>query len=158
MTPAEVSKVLTKCAAYDQRTIGQADVLAWHEVLADVVLADALDAVRRHYRDEYRRAMPADIRRLSRDAKSERRQRERETESGPLPPMLPSRYEPHAGDYAKPTLERTAQVRNAARARIAQAQRKAAEARRRFASAQDALDALEAALAKQAPPQEESDA
>lgn len=63
MTPPEAALVLTKCCAYDQRTIGEADVIAWHEVLGDLRLVDCLAAVAAWYRDHRERIMPADIRR-----------------------------------------------------------------------------------------------
>jgi hypothetical protein len=70
--PAEVAQVLTKCSAYDLRTVGRADVAAWHEILAVADLVDALDAVTRHYRESSTRAMPADILRHSKAAKRDR--------------------------------------------------------------------------------------
>lgn len=63
MTPAEVAKVLTKAAAFDQRSIGESDVLAWHEVLAEVDFGDGLAAVTAHYADNTDRIMPAHVRR-----------------------------------------------------------------------------------------------
>jgi hypothetical protein len=90
MTPAEVVDVLSKCAAYDQRTVGEVDVMAWHEILARVELADALDAVRRHYGESRDRAMPADILKLSRIARDDRQRIERRAEIR----ALPSRFEP----------------------------------------------------------------
>jgi len=62
MTPSEVARVLAKCAAYDRRTIGEADVAAWHEALGDLELAPCLAAVATHYRDTTTWAMPAHIR------------------------------------------------------------------------------------------------
>lgn len=54
--------LLTKMAAYDQRTIGKADVAAWHEVLPDEVgLNDALSLVPKHYAVSRARMMPADV-------------------------------------------------------------------------------------------------
>lgn len=64
MTPAEVARVLAKASAFDQRTVGQADVLAWHEVLGDLAFADAMAAVSKHYADRTERIMPAHIRSL----------------------------------------------------------------------------------------------
>jgi hypothetical protein len=147
MTPSEVSKVLTKCAAYDQRTIGQADVLAWHETLHDVELADALDAVRRHYRDEARRAMPADIREHARAAKRDRQRIERTGQSPAL--ALESRYTRAAAEAAAPAYHRTAGARTQARQRVAEAQRK--HASRTFPTPEAALAALDDALAEVIP-------
>lgn len=63
MTPADVATVLTKAAAFDQRTIGRADVAAWAEIISDLNLDDCLAAVTAFYRDPPDgRAQPADIR------------------------------------------------------------------------------------------------
>lgn len=54
--------LLTKMAAYDQRTIGEADVAAWHEVLPEEVgIVDALASVPAHYSRSRDRMMPADV-------------------------------------------------------------------------------------------------
>lgn len=63
MTPADAAQVLTKAAAFDQRTIGRADALVWAEALDDVAVGDALEAVTRHYRESEARLMPAHVRR-----------------------------------------------------------------------------------------------
>lgn len=88
MNPAEIAAVLTKAAAYDRRTIGRADVAAWHEALQDIDLQDALAAVTRHYRASTEWLMPGHIR----DAVAElRRGRRRLGHSDAL--ALPSRFE-----------------------------------------------------------------
>lgn len=76
MTPAEVARVLAKCQAYDRRTVGKADIAAWHEALGDLDLPSALAAVAEHYRDETAWIMPAHIRRLSRTRPEHRPLRE----------------------------------------------------------------------------------
>lgn len=78
MTPEDVVDVLTKCAAYDQRTVGEVDVMAWHDVLARTDRADALEAVRLHYAEHTQRAMPADVRRLAAGIRDVRQGRERQ--------------------------------------------------------------------------------
>jgi len=90
MELAEVALVLTKAAAYDRRTVGEADARAWHEVLGDVELVDALAAVARHYRDSTDWLMPAHLRRLAAQCRDARRRIE-----GAKPEVLalPSRYE-----------------------------------------------------------------
>lgn len=94
MTLSEVTVVLAKAAAYDRRTVGEADAKAWHEVLSDVELVDALAAVARYYRDETEWLMPAHLRRLARACRDERRRLEgRKAEAL----ELPSRYEDDAG-------------------------------------------------------------
>jgi hypothetical protein len=90
VTPAEVATVLAKCAAYDRRTVGRADVAAWHEILAPVELVDALPAVTAHYRQTSDWAMPADI--LD-EAQAARRARRRRHGQRTEALALPSRFE-----------------------------------------------------------------
>lgn len=52
MRSDEAFDLLIKIQAYDQRTIGDGDALAWSEALADVTLNDALDAVTDFFRSE----------------------------------------------------------------------------------------------------------
>ncbi|MEU5302240.1 hypothetical protein ACH4YO_23775 [Streptomyces noursei] len=50
MTPADAAELLAHCAAFDRRTIGEADARAWARALHDVPLDDdLLDAVAEHY-------------------------------------------------------------------------------------------------------------
>ncbi len=91
MTPEDVIDVLAKAAAFDQRTVGQADVLAWHEILHRVDRVDALSAVTRHYAESRDRLMPADVVRLGRIARLDRERAARLRTSEPL--ALPSRFE-----------------------------------------------------------------
>lgn len=62
MTPSETAELLGFCAAFDRRTVGKADVLAWQAVLADIDYDAARQAVAAHYATETRWIMPADIR------------------------------------------------------------------------------------------------
>lgn len=86
MTPDEVARLLAKCAAYDQRTVGRTDIAAWTEALGDIELVDALPAVTAHYRGSNKRAMPADIRERSAEFRDARRRAERRTPLAELPP------------------------------------------------------------------------
>jgi hypothetical protein len=86
MTRSEIALLLGAVAARDQRTIGDADVLAWHEDLGDLDFADARAAVSRHYRENDKRIMPAHIRHHVRIIRSERRSQAEVRE-------LPSRFE-----------------------------------------------------------------
>jgi len=61
VTPAQTAALLAVCAAYDARTVGDADVAAWTAVLDGVDPADARDAVIAWYRDHRERIMPADV-------------------------------------------------------------------------------------------------
>lgn len=68
MSPREVNILLTKAALLDPRMKRtdqreQADMaIAWAEVLADVTLADGINAVNAHYATDTRAVTPADIR------------------------------------------------------------------------------------------------
>lgn len=87
MTPQETALVLAKCAAFDQRTVGGADVSAWFEVLGRLEFQDALDAVARHYSETRDRAMPSDILAHGRRIRDERTRSPHEIRA------LPSRFE-----------------------------------------------------------------
>lgn len=78
MTPAETARVLTKAAAFDNRTIGETDVAAWHEILGYLDVRDCLTAITTHYSEQRDRAMPADIRRLAIGIRDDRQRRERQ--------------------------------------------------------------------------------
>jgi hypothetical protein len=61
VTLAETADLLSIAAALDYRTIGEADVRAWHMTLADIDFTAATAALTAHYRATTRRVMPADI-------------------------------------------------------------------------------------------------
>lgn len=65
MTKAETARVLTLIAAFDRRTIGEADVEAWYLVLSDLPADDCAAAVREHYTTSTDWLMPAHVRRLA---------------------------------------------------------------------------------------------
>lgn len=73
MNRSETALLLGSIAARDQRTIGETDVLAWHEDLGDLPFEDARAAVSRHFRESTDRIMPAHIRRQVRIIRDERR-------------------------------------------------------------------------------------
>jgi hypothetical protein len=63
---SEVAKLLAFCAAYDQRTIGKADVEAWAEALdspwvPNIDLDEAQSAVVAHYQETTQRINVADV-------------------------------------------------------------------------------------------------
>ncbi|MCX5607058.1 hypothetical protein OHB39_05605 [Streptomyces sp. NBC_00047] len=65
MTPADAAEVLALCAAFDLRTIGEADARAWAYALRDLPLDDdTRQAVADHYGVTEKRATPADVRRI----------------------------------------------------------------------------------------------
>jgi hypothetical protein len=49
MNHHEVGLLLAKCAAYDRRTVGKADIEAWHDALSDLPFSDASTALTEHY-------------------------------------------------------------------------------------------------------------
>lgn len=67
ITLGDAARVLAKCSAYDQRTIGEADVAAWAEALnlanPPITAADALAAVAHWHAEttEDRRIRPAHV-------------------------------------------------------------------------------------------------
>lgn len=73
MNRSETALLLGSIAARDQRTIGETDVLAWHEDLGDLPFEDTRAAVSRHFRESTDRIMPAHIRRQVRIIRDERR-------------------------------------------------------------------------------------
>ncbi|KAB7834049.1 zinc finger domain-containing protein [Streptomyces mobaraensis] len=63
MTPADAAELLTLCAAFDRRTIGEADARAWAYALRDVPLDDdTRDAVADHYGRTEEWITPAHVR------------------------------------------------------------------------------------------------
>lgn len=91
MTPAQVAELLTFCAAFDRRTIGKADVLAWSPLLTTIDFDEAREAVTTHYASSTRWIMPADIRDAVRAA--HRNRLERHTDPTPTAdPDNPTAY------------------------------------------------------------------
>lgn len=69
MSKGDVARLLALMASWDQRTIGDADVEAWHLVArhAGWNSQGAARAVVAHYAQQARRIMPADITKYLRD-------------------------------------------------------------------------------------------
>lgn len=65
MIASETALLLAVAAAFDARTIGDADVNAWHAALYDTDFATAREAVIAHYRRNDERITPAQIRHLT---------------------------------------------------------------------------------------------
>lgn len=72
MNLSETAELIATMAAYDQRTIGEADVIAWQTVLTDAPFQDCREAVLRYYAEHTDRIMPAHVRRIVRDIRRER--------------------------------------------------------------------------------------
>src|SRR5664280_3784382 len=61
MQRSEAAKVLTLCAVYDRRTIGETDATEWQKVLNSVRFEDATVAVRQYYAGTRQWVMPSDV-------------------------------------------------------------------------------------------------
>ncbi len=58
---AKIESVLEIAAAFDQRTVGKGDLLAWSLAVGEWDEADLMEAVAAHYVDTNDRVMPADV-------------------------------------------------------------------------------------------------
>jgi hypothetical protein len=101
MTRSEAAKLLAFCAAYDQRTIGEADVLAWTEALEspwvpNIDLDEAQQAVVAHYQETTQRVGVADILKRVKAWRAEQL-------TGRVPPKQPGR--PPTEEYQKARAE-----------------------------------------------------
>lgn len=61
MNLTETATLLAVVQAFDRRTVGETDVIAWQRALVDTVFDDARDAVVEHYRDHREWLMPSDV-------------------------------------------------------------------------------------------------
>lgn len=73
MNLSQTALMLAQMQAYDQRTVGESDVIAWQAILVDAPFEDCQEAVRQHYAEQTDRIMPAHVRRLVRDMANARR-------------------------------------------------------------------------------------
>lgn len=62
MTRDQIIDLLSVAAAFDQRTVGEFDVIAWSAALRDSGFEASREAIIAHYREQTRRVMAADIR------------------------------------------------------------------------------------------------
>ena len=72
MTLEETIDLLTVAAAYDKRTAGKSEAIAWHAAVGDLGFEDARAAVVGHYTDTTEWLMPAHVRRRVRDIRDRR--------------------------------------------------------------------------------------
>lgn len=72
MRPSEAGILLTMCATFDRRTVGEADAEAWSVTLDGIELEDGKTAIVEHYRESRDWIMPADIRRIVKRIRRER--------------------------------------------------------------------------------------
>lgn len=62
MTLDETIDLLAVATAFDRRTVGEGDAVAWYAALGDLDFADSRQAVIAHYRERREWIMPADVR------------------------------------------------------------------------------------------------
>lgn len=67
MNAEQAGQVLAKCASYDRRKTGDAETIAWYQVLGDLAYDDCIAAVVAHYRETTDWIMPAHIRNRVKD-------------------------------------------------------------------------------------------
>lgn len=65
MLKSETARLLQMCAAYDLRTVGEADVEAWHAVICGLTFDTCREAVIEHYSDSAERIMPSHVRAIA---------------------------------------------------------------------------------------------
>jgi hypothetical protein len=87
MTPSQTAELLGFAAAFDRRTVGKSDALAWHTILHDIDYQDAKAAVAAHYATETRWIMPADIRNAVTKARADTAA---DIQGPGLPPEIPA--------------------------------------------------------------------
>ena len=110
MNTAQVAGLLTVVASFDRRTLGEADVLAWHSALYDLDFEDCRCAVATHFAHETAWLMPAHIRKIVKASRQDTAMRALPVDSGEKVTM-PAWFKDAAAYYRE-----QAKVRNAARA------------------------------------------
>jgi hypothetical protein len=61
MNRAEVTQLLAVMQTYDQRTVGETDVIGWHGAIGDLRFDESRHAVVEHYKSQTDRIMPAHV-------------------------------------------------------------------------------------------------
>jgi hypothetical protein len=61
VTKSEIAQLLALAAAVDRRTVGRADIEAWHLILRMIPFQTACEALAAHYAETERWVMPSDI-------------------------------------------------------------------------------------------------
>ncbi len=90
MTAEEIGKLLATCAAYDRRTVGETDVIAWLKAVGDLPHRDCEEAIVAHYRESTQWIMPAHIRERVNAVRTERLRAAGDLEAA-IPPELADR-------------------------------------------------------------------
>lgn len=76
MNQSETVDVLTAIAAYDLRTVGESDVIAWHAAIGELDKDLALEAVVVHHKTSADRVKPAHVIGIAKGLRRERAERE----------------------------------------------------------------------------------
>lgn len=103
MTIEETIDILTAAAAFDRRTIGKADAVAWHAAIGDLDLDDCRAAVIAHYTDTTDWLMPAHVRKRVRAMRNERI-------ASSIPPAPPAELADNPGRYRAELKARIRQI------------------------------------------------
>jgi hypothetical protein len=103
MTLEETVDLLTVATAFDRRTVGEGDVIAWHAAIGDLGLDDARAAAIAHYRDSTEWIMPGHVRQRVRAMRSERLARE-------ITPAPPAELTDNAHAYQEALQRRIGQI------------------------------------------------
>lgn len=72
MTIEETAKLLAKIALIENKSATDEQIVAWAEILSDVMFVDANEALVRHYKSSTESVKPAHIYRGAKEAKQER--------------------------------------------------------------------------------------
>lgn len=92
MNMSEIATLLAMVAAFDRRTVGEADVVAWHEAIGDLRLEDARSAVVAHFRTSRDWLMPLDVRTAVTAMRRDRLERDMPTDPPDADPNDPAAY------------------------------------------------------------------
>lgn len=76
MNETDTLDVLTSIAAYDLRTIGESDVIAWHLAIGELPKDLALEAVVIHHKTSTERIKPANVLGVAKSIRRDRAERE----------------------------------------------------------------------------------
>ena len=90
MTPAECATVLAVAQSYDRRTVGEMDVLAWHQVLGRFTADECRTAIVAHYGRSREWCMPFDVIAGVKAARADSRSRTLEAAPDADPDDVPS--------------------------------------------------------------------
>ena len=72
MKPSDAAKLLALAAAFDRRTVGEADAIAWADALGGLNPSDCAQVIRDHYAESTDWLMPAHVRQGVKRIRAER--------------------------------------------------------------------------------------